>query len=213
MPTTIHRPAPQARAAGRVFPSVVDPATAEPFTLEQELKPFGAWVGDPIWVPPKDASETLAETMLRETRPFTSKHKRWAVGREETSQRLHPGARVRPVSGFHSTPEGKVLCHGHRGRALRQDHRSDTRLRADPPGGILERTGQEAGSEGLLPQAAVRRNRRRADPHHARRPDRRDQQGPRGGLCEVSTTGALPPAAAGHGGCSQPWLWPLPARW
>ena len=78
MPTTIHRPAPQARAAGRVSPSVVDPATAEPFTLEQELKPFGAWVGDPIWVPPKDASETLAETMLRETRPFASKHKRWA---------------------------------------------------------------------------------------------------------------------------------------
>jgi hypothetical protein len=79
MPTTIHRPASQARAAGRVFPSVVDPATAEPFTLEQELKPFGAWVGSPIWVPPKDASETLAETMLRETRPFAGKHKRWAA--------------------------------------------------------------------------------------------------------------------------------------
>ena len=78
MPTTIQRPATQPRATRRVSPSVVDPATAEPFTLEQELQPFGAWVGDPIWVPPKDASKTMAETMYRESRPFASKEKRWA---------------------------------------------------------------------------------------------------------------------------------------
>src|SRR3954466_13144066 len=83
MPTTIQRPATQLRAthpraARRVSPSVVDPATAEPFTLEQELQPFGAWASDPIWVPPKDASKTLAETMYKESRPFTSKEKRWA---------------------------------------------------------------------------------------------------------------------------------------
>ena len=78
MPTIMHRPVRQTRAAGRVSPSVVDPAKAEPFTLEQELKPFGAWVGEPIWVPPKDASDTLAQTMLRETRPFASKRERWA---------------------------------------------------------------------------------------------------------------------------------------
>ena len=41
MPTTIQRPASQPRATRRVLPSVVDPATAEPFTLEQELQPFG----------------------------------------------------------------------------------------------------------------------------------------------------------------------------
>jgi hypothetical protein len=82
MPTTIHRPATQPRwaqprATRRVSPSVVDPATAEPFTLEQELQPFGAWASDPIWVPPKDASKTMAETMYKESRPFTSKVKRW----------------------------------------------------------------------------------------------------------------------------------------
>jgi len=77
MPRTIHRPAPQPRDIRRVSPSIVDPATAEPFTLEQELKPFGAWVGEPIWVPPKDASRTLAETMVQESRPFTSQDKRW----------------------------------------------------------------------------------------------------------------------------------------
>jgi hypothetical protein len=58
-------------------PSIVDAATAEPFTLEQELQPFGAWVGEPVWVPPKDESKTMAETMYRESRPFASKEKRW----------------------------------------------------------------------------------------------------------------------------------------
>ncbi len=77
MPTTIYRPASQPRGVRRVTPSVVDPATAEPFTLEQELKPFGAWVGDPIWVPPKDVSKDLAQTMLHETRPFAAPEKRW----------------------------------------------------------------------------------------------------------------------------------------
>jgi len=79
MPRTLHRPAPKASAIRSVSSSIVDPAIAEPFTLEQELTPFGAWVREPIWVPPKDASETFAETMLRETGPFASKSKRWEV--------------------------------------------------------------------------------------------------------------------------------------
>lgn len=87
MPRTLHRPALQARATGVVSPSIVDPAVAKPFTLEQELKPFGGWVGAPIWVPPKDASQTFPETMLRETRPFTSQSKRWeAVLRKHRSE-------------------------------------------------------------------------------------------------------------------------------
>lgn len=69
MPRTIERP--------RVIPSIVDPAYAEPFTLEQELEPFGSWASEPIWVPPKDESKALAETMLAETRPFASKDARW----------------------------------------------------------------------------------------------------------------------------------------
>jgi hypothetical protein len=62
-----------------VFPSLVDPSTAEPFTLEQELKPFGAWAGDPVWVPPKDEANALAESMLQETPPFAGRAKRWAA--------------------------------------------------------------------------------------------------------------------------------------
>lgn len=78
MPTTIECPATERRAPRRVTPSRVDPATAKPFTLEQELEPFGSWVGEPRWVPPKDSSPAMAETMLRESRPFTSKAKRWS---------------------------------------------------------------------------------------------------------------------------------------
>jgi hypothetical protein len=77
MPATIARPVKVPRAARGVTPSIVDPRTATPFTLEQELKPFGAWIGNPIWVPPKDASGEMAETMLRQSRPFASREKRW----------------------------------------------------------------------------------------------------------------------------------------
>jgi hypothetical protein len=77
MPRTLERPLAQPRPVRRVTPSVVNPVTAEPFTLAQELKPFGAWVGSPIWVPPKDGREAFAATMLAETRPFASREARW----------------------------------------------------------------------------------------------------------------------------------------
>lgn len=79
MPTTIARPMTSQQAHRRVTPSIVDPATARPFTLDQELEPFGSWVGKPIWVPPKDASRSFAETMLQESRPFAGREKRWSL--------------------------------------------------------------------------------------------------------------------------------------
>ena len=86
MPRTLERPSAWRRDARRVAPSIIDPRIAEPFTLEQELTPFGTWVGGPLWVPPKDSSATLAETMLRETRPFASRQVRWrAVERKHRS--------------------------------------------------------------------------------------------------------------------------------
>lgn len=109
MPTTIHRPAKRTRAIPRVTPSIVDPATAEPFQLDQELKPFGAWVGNPIWVPPKSESSTLAKTMLRETRPFTDKEKRWeAVVKAQRSD----FTQVRELDLFQASirlPKGKFF--------------------------------------------------------------------------------------------------------
>lgn len=77
MPRTLDRPASQTRGVRSVTPSIVDPAVAKAFTLDPEFAPFGAWASKPIWVPPKDASAVLAETMLRETGPFVAKSKRW----------------------------------------------------------------------------------------------------------------------------------------
>lgn len=105
MPITIQRP----RASRRVSPSIVDPATTEPFTLQQELQPFGAWVGDPIWVPPKDASKTMAETMLRESRPFASRQKRWA---SVVKKHCSDFTQVREFDLFHASirlPQGKFF--------------------------------------------------------------------------------------------------------
>ncbi|QDU88442.1 hypothetical protein Pla175_18200 [Pirellulimonas nuda] len=87
MPTIVQRPATRGPAYQQhggwtapspvVTPSIVAPGAARPFTLDQELEPFGAWSGGPIWVPPKDASAALAESMLRRSRPFTPRGKRW----------------------------------------------------------------------------------------------------------------------------------------
>ncbi|MGD9720012.1 MAG: hypothetical protein AB7O59_02215 [Pirellulales bacterium] len=108
MPRTIDRSLLSPRVR-RVAPSIVDPATAEPFTLEQELKPFGAWVGKPIWVPPKSAGRTLAETMLRESRPFAAQDKRWAA-----VEKKHRGdfTQVRELDLFQASirlPQGKFF--------------------------------------------------------------------------------------------------------
>ena len=77
MPAIIERPLVRPRIARSVLPSILDPAFAEPFTLDQELQPFGAWVGNPIWVPPKDGRAAMSETMLQETRPFAGREARW----------------------------------------------------------------------------------------------------------------------------------------
>lgn len=83
MSDTIQRIARPTTAARHVTPSRVDPARSQPFTLEQELESFGTWVSDPIWVPPKDSSKAMAESMLRRSRPFSSKETRWSSVVEE----------------------------------------------------------------------------------------------------------------------------------
>jgi hypothetical protein len=109
MPRTLRRPAPAAKPRPSVSPSIVDPARAEPFTLEQELTPFGAWVGESIWVPPKNSADIFAETMLRETGPFASRASRWqAVEQKHRRDFTH----VREFDLFQASirlPQGKFF--------------------------------------------------------------------------------------------------------
>lgn len=109
MPTTIERPALQPRTTRQATPELVDAASTGPLKYAEELKPFGAWVDDPIWVPPKDSSAEMAESMLRETRPFTSREDRWEAvvkkHRDEFTQ-------VRELDLYRSSirlPQGKFF--------------------------------------------------------------------------------------------------------
>ena len=56
-------------------------------TPDQELTHFGNWVGEPIWVPPKDISGELAKSLLNRFGPFASKEECWkAVVKEHRSK-------------------------------------------------------------------------------------------------------------------------------
>ena len=83
MTTTFQDSTARKNSAVRVTPSKIDPATAKPFTLDQELKPFGSWVSAPIWVPPKDSSSEMAESMLKKSGLLTSRSKSWSRFAEE----------------------------------------------------------------------------------------------------------------------------------
>ncbi|MEO8269083.1 MAG: hypothetical protein ABI557_05150, partial [Aureliella sp.] len=62
--------------ATRVAPAKVP--FNSPYTLEQELESFGTWVGEPIWVPPKDSSTEFAKFMLDRYGLFASKCECWS---------------------------------------------------------------------------------------------------------------------------------------
>lgn len=64
------------KSTQRVMPSKVS-SSSKPFTLAQELKRFGRWTESPIWVPPKDSSSEMAESMLRLSGLRTPKQERW----------------------------------------------------------------------------------------------------------------------------------------
>ncbi|WP_425399455.1 hypothetical protein [Aeoliella sp.] len=109
MPTTMHRQ-PVARSRTRpVRPSILDPATSEPFTLEQQLEPFGHWVGEPIWVPPKDQNAALAETMIRQTRPFASQETRWDAVEAKHRQEFTQVREIDLLAPSIRLPKGRFL--------------------------------------------------------------------------------------------------------
>ena len=109
MPTIV-QPALRAQKGKRtVTPSIVAPGKGDRFTLEQELKPFGKWVSDPIWAPPKDRSTEMAKSMLRLTKPFTSREQRWRAAIEEHRAEC---SQVREIDLFEASirlPKGKFF--------------------------------------------------------------------------------------------------------
>ena len=109
MLTTIQRSKILQQNAAKVRPSKVDPATAKPFTLAQELESFGTWVSDPIWVPPKDSSTEMAESMLRNSSPFASRDERWSSVVEEHRTEFTQVREIELGKASIRLPQGKLF--------------------------------------------------------------------------------------------------------
>lgn len=75
-PASTHPQAAGHTKTRRVAPSRV-PLNA-PYTPLQELEPFGTWVGQPTWVPPKDSSTEFAKSMLARHGLLASKSECWS---------------------------------------------------------------------------------------------------------------------------------------
>jgi hypothetical protein len=104
---------PRESAAGesavRVKPSRVSPSPASPFTLDQELKPFGTWVDAPLWVPPKDSSVEMADSMLNGTSIFSSRSKSWDVIVEKHRDSFTQVREIELAKASIRLPKGKLF--------------------------------------------------------------------------------------------------------
>jgi len=94
MPQTIHSNQRTSQAVASPPKRTVKPSItsdqSQPFTLEQEITTFGSWVGDSIWVPPKDSSEGMAQTMIKNSRLFSPKEELWqSVIKEHRNEFTH----------------------------------------------------------------------------------------------------------------------------
>lgn len=76
---TLQRNASIPSPSKRIAPSIRAEAELRPFSMEQELEPFGKWTGKPIWVPPKDSSREMAKSMLNEFGALASKEECWSA--------------------------------------------------------------------------------------------------------------------------------------
>ena len=96
---------------GTVRPSVLPEGPSSGFTLDQELTVFGRWTSDPIWVPPKDYTRPMVETMLSKHDIFSRRESRW-----ETVFRTHRDAfaQVRQIEMREASirlPQDRLFVH------------------------------------------------------------------------------------------------------
>ncbi len=90
-----------------VTPSRV--SSSRPFTLEQELTPFGKWTSAPIWVPPRELSEVFAKSMLDRHGLLASKCMCWNGVVEQHRSSFQ---QVREIEMHHASirlPKGKLF--------------------------------------------------------------------------------------------------------
>ena len=92
-----------------VRPSIRSRDAGHPLSLEQELEPFGTWVGDPLWVPPKDATKDLAKSMIRECGYFASHEKKWSAVLKHHREQFTQVREIDLAKASIRLPKGKLF--------------------------------------------------------------------------------------------------------
>jgi hypothetical protein len=93
--------------ATRVAPTKVP--FDSPYTLEQELEPFGTWVGESVWVPPRDASSEFAKSMLDRHGLLASKCECWSGVVEEHREAFQQIREIDLRQASIRLPKGKLF--------------------------------------------------------------------------------------------------------
>lgn len=109
MTTATRRPVTLAPTIRPITPSRVNPATASPFSLEQELEPFGTWTQEPIWVPPKDSTTEFAKSMLNRHGLLSSKCRCWSDIVDEHRRSFQQVREIDLCKASIRLPKGKLF--------------------------------------------------------------------------------------------------------
>lgn len=99
----------RSRTPKPVRPSIVHPNESRPFTLDQELKVFGNWTADPVWVPPKGCSEEMAESMLVQDGWFQSMKTRWSRHADSHRDQFTQVREIELTKASIRLPKGKLF--------------------------------------------------------------------------------------------------------
>ncbi len=118
-------PATRLNAQPRPAPAIAPSVSAEPFSLDQELMPFGTWTSKPIWVPPKDSATEMAQIMLDNCSLLASRDECWSSVVPSIVRALRK-SRDRIDASLHPLAQRWLVCKRDRATGLRQDNRQGT---------------------------------------------------------------------------------------
>ena len=80
-----------------------------PFTFDQQLTEFGKWRSQPIWVPPKDASREMAQTMVKKFGVFRTREECWQGIVEEHRDQFTQVREIELTKASIRLPKAKLL--------------------------------------------------------------------------------------------------------
>jgi hypothetical protein len=109
MSTATKQTATRSQVRQRTGPSHVRSSHSSLFADRQELKVFGSWVGESMWVPPKDASAELAKSMLRRFGLLSSKSDCWSGILDEHRSKFQQVREIDLCRASIRLPKGKLF--------------------------------------------------------------------------------------------------------